>query len=240
MSDPDPTPTAAAEAAFPESGNSGKPQQEHRCPRSAELDAMIGAEDRSKRVGRKSPQKPSPPAAPDVQEQATASVVAGLARKRTDLGQVVGQFSSQLRRDFASEIAADPKGFKKRVVHWLRRSLPPFAGRPSEASITNAINLRLRGETWKQVYPQLIPSHSAMDAAVRRLAESNLRAAVRSRRNARRRRKHRRQSSAEAKLALNVPPRQGHEPDLNWGPNHEEAHRRPTPGPQGEGRPLRP
>jgi len=44
-------------------------------------------------------------------------------------------------------------------------------------------------QDWKQIYPQCIPNYSILDPAVRRQAESNLRAAIRARRNAARRRK---------------------------------------------------
>jgi hypothetical protein len=55
--------------------------------------------------------------------------------------------------------------------------------------VTKAMELRRQGRDWKQIYPQAILNHPSLDPPVRRQAESNLRAAVRSRRNARKRRK---------------------------------------------------
>ncbi len=128
--------------------------------------------------------------------------------KRKDLEREMRQVAARLRRDFADEIPADPKGFKKRATHYLKRYLPPCAGRPAEASITEAIRMRKEGRTWSEVYPLAIPCHRRLDPPVRRQAESNLRAAVRSRRNATKRRKRRRHSIAEANTSPNVPSRQ--------------------------------
>jgi len=118
--------------------------------------------------------------------------------KGGNLDQVMRSAAGRLRREFACEIAADPKGFKKQVTYHLKRHLPPFAGRPTEDSVTKTIDLRKRGNQWKAIYPLVILNCAQLDAAVRRQAESNLRAAVRSRRNAAKRRKRQRQLSAEA------------------------------------------
>jgi hypothetical protein len=127
------------------------------------------------------------------------------AAKSKDLERVIHRLAAGLCRDFAEAITADPKGFKKQATHHLKLHLPPFAGRPTEDSVTRAIELRRRGSQWKAIYPLVIPNCSQLDAAVRRQTESNLRAAVRSRRNAAKRRKRRQRLSAEAKPALNVP-----------------------------------
>ncbi len=123
----------------------------------------------------------------------------------TDLERTVRQFAAKLRSTHAEEIGQDPRKFKKRVVTLLRRNLPPFAGRPSEASITAAIQLQKEGRTWKEIYPQVIEGHSTMDLVTRRQAESNIRSGVRSRRNAARRRKRLRSLTAETKPPVNVP-----------------------------------
>ena len=127
------------------------------------------------------------------------------AGRHTDLDRTVRRFAAKLRSAYAEEIGHAPRKFKKRVVTLLRRNLPPFAGRPSETSITVAMKLLQEGSAWGEIYPQVIAGHSSMEPAVRRQAESNLRAAVRSRRNARRRRKHQQRLSPEAKPTLNVP-----------------------------------
>jgi hypothetical protein len=239
MSNGQPKTATPAAPLLSEGTGSGNSQSEYRDPRFAQLDAMINAENHAKRRRKKPARKHRLSAMPGVHKEAAACVAPKPAAKRAELDGVVSQFAAHLCRDFADEIAADPKGFKKQATHHLKRHLPPFAGRPTEDSITKAIDLRKRGNQWKTIYPLVIPNRAQLDAAVRRQAESNLRAAVRSRRNAAKRRKRRQQLSAEAKPARNVPPRQGHEPDLNWGRNHEEAHTRTDPRPQGEGGALR-
>ena len=131
------------------------------------------------------------------------------SRKPKELDRVMCQMAARLRRHFADEIAADPRGFKKRATHYLKRYLPPFAGRPSEASITAAIKLHKEGRPWHEIYPQAVPGHSTLEGAVRRQAESNIRAAVRSRRNTAKRRKRQLQLIAETTSALNVSSRRG-------------------------------
>ena len=106
-----------------------------------------------------------------------------------DLPSTMKQVGAHLRHLFSEDIAQDARRFKKLAVHHLRRSLPPFPGRPPEAALTKAIGLRKQGLEWKQIYPQCIPNHSSLPPTERRQAESNLRGACRSRRNARKRRR---------------------------------------------------
>jgi hypothetical protein len=114
----------------------------------------------------------------------------------------VTKFANQLRQSHADEIARDPKKFKRRAVGFLRRKLPPFVGRPADESITRAATLRAEGREWQAVYPVCIHNHGSLTAAERRQAESNLRAALRSRRNATRRRRRARQFVAELNPAI--------------------------------------
>jgi hypothetical protein len=135
-------------------------------------------------------------ALPPIPDPAPEPVGSGKPRRterdQKDLDRTMRQIAARLRRDFAPQIFEDPRKFKKRAVHYLRRSLPPFPGRPREASLTKAIELHKAGLEWKAIYPQCIPDHSQMPPAVRRQTESNLRAACRSRRNAAKRRISRR------------------------------------------------
>jgi hypothetical protein len=117
----------------------------------------------------------------------------------------VKRFALRLRREHPEEVRADARGFKNRVCGLLRRYLPPFTGRPTEDSITTAAELRKQNCQWKDIYPLVIPGHATLDPPVRRQAESNLRAALRSRRNARRRRNRRRRFIAEKTPTSNVP-----------------------------------
>ena len=132
----------------------------------------------------------SPPVAPEVGSNKPR-------RTARDLPRAMRRIGARLRRDFADEIAEDSRQFKKRAVHYLKRHLPPFPGRPPEASLTRAIELRKEGFEWKQIYPLCIPGHSRLPAAVRRQAESNLRGACRSRRNAAKRRRRERTKSSQ-------------------------------------------
>jgi hypothetical protein len=118
---------------------------------------------------------------------------------RLELENDTRRFTSRLKHKYSAEIDCDAKGFKKCVVHLVRRGLPPLAGRPNEAAITLADELRKRGLEWKAIYTQCIPNHANLPPAERRIAENNLRAARRSRKSAaRRRRKSARTGSADA------------------------------------------
>jgi hypothetical protein len=99
------------------------------------------------------------------------------------------RFTARLKRQYATEIATDAKGFKKCVVTLVKRGLPPGAGRPNEAAITLADQLRKQGLPWKDIYPHCITCHASLEPAERRIAENNLRSSRRSRRNRARRRK---------------------------------------------------
>lgn len=100
----------------------------------------------------------------------------------------IARFAKRLLRLHPDEITRDPRKFKRRAVAILRRKLPPFAGRPAEESITRAAALRAQAREWREIYPICILNHTSLTAADRRQAESNLRAALRSRRNAAKRR----------------------------------------------------
>lgn len=115
-----------------------------------------------------------------------------------DLRKRIRRIAQDLRRDYATEIDADARGFKKRVARLLKLSLPPFPGRPTEPAVTEAIKLRKQGKEWKHIYPQAIPDHAVLDPIQKRYSEANLRAAVRSRQNAARRRERERSQPPNA------------------------------------------
>lgn len=117
----------------------------------------------------------------------------------------VKRFARRLSKVFAKEISSDPRTFKKGVIETLRRHLPPFAGRPTEEAITTAAALRAERREWPEIYRLVIPGHCELDSATRRQMESNLRSAIRSRRNARKRRKARQKLIAETSQEHNVP-----------------------------------
>jgi hypothetical protein len=118
-----------------------------------------------------------------------------------DLGDDIRNFAARLKKHYSDEITRDPRGFKHRAVHWLKRCLPPGPGRPCDRTITLALEMRRRGREWREIYPRCIERRETLDSASRQLAQLRLRDACRSRRNARRRRKPGRNSSAR-----NIPP----------------------------------
>ena len=105
------------------------------------------------------------------------------------LEQVVREFARRLKRLFPEEIAQDPRGFKRTVVHLLKRNLPPGPGRTPLETITKAIQLRGLGRPWPDVYCACIPGYEALGKADRYLATSNLRGGLRSRLNVRKKRR---------------------------------------------------
>ena len=124
----------------------------------------------------------------------------GFGARPLDLERAVSLFAARLRRNHAEEIRRDARKFKRRVVSILRRKMPPFAGRPTGKAITRAIELRKQCQTWQDIYPQCISDHAGLDPAERRQAESNLRAAIKSRRNSVQRRKRQRHFPNESRL----------------------------------------
>jgi hypothetical protein len=105
-----------------------------------------------------------------------------------DLRQKVQQFAAQLKREFAEQHGQNAPSFRKQVVSTLSASLSPGPGRPPLPNITLAAEEREKGTPWKIIYPMCIPNYNALNRDSQRVEAENLRAAVRSRRNARRRR----------------------------------------------------
>ena len=124
------------------------------------------------------------------------------------------QFAKRLRKMFVGEISSDPRAFKKSVIEILRRHLPPFAGRPTEESVTVAAMLRMQGRDWPEVYRLVIPAYAHLDPGTRGQAQSNLRSAIRSRRNARKRRKPRMKLIAETTREEDISLSQGRHPQV--------------------------
>ena len=100
----------------------------------------------------------------------------------------IGRFGEKLRREFATEFDDDPAGFKQSAMRALSAALPLKRGRPAESNITLAADLLAQRKEWKEIYPQCIPAYRSLSRDSQRVAEENLRASVRSRRNARKRR----------------------------------------------------
>lgn len=125
-------------------------------------------------------------------EPAPEGLVSGTPGKGKPAGasrpRIMKRIASELMRQFPL-IGEDPVQFKKQGVYHLKRNPPPQPGRPMESAITRAIELHKVGHLWKHIYPQRIANHSGLPPAERGVAQDNLRAACRSRRNAAKRRK---------------------------------------------------
>jgi hypothetical protein len=115
------------------------------------------------------------------------------------LPRVMKRIAADLMRRFPLMTSEDPKRFKQLAVYNLKRNLPPRPGRPMEDATSKAIEMRKQGYTWQQIYPVCIANHAVLPPAERRVAQENLRAARRSRRNAAKRRKRRGACPSEAK-----------------------------------------
>ena len=150
----------------------------------------------------------APPAFPESGDSGKTAP-AGLERQaeptksRRNLDRTMRQVAARLKRDFAAEIEDNPAAFKRRALHALRIHLPPGPGRPCLDFVTRAVDMRAHGNAWKEIYP-CIPDWPNLNPAFRSVAQWTLRAAVRSRRNAARRRKRQRQLIAETKPAQDV------------------------------------
>src|SRR5579864_1447478 len=70
------------------------------------------------------------------------------------LDRAIRRFADRLKQDFSQQIGEDAKGFKKLVLRRIRSYLPPGPGRPVEAAVTKAVELRKQGLDWKQIYTQ--------------------------------------------------------------------------------------
>lgn len=93
-----------------------------------------------------------------------------------NLSRMIERFARRLRSNFQSEIARNPGAFKRRAASFLRRHLPPQAGRPCSDSVTRAFRLRSRNLPWPKIYRICLPTYSGDRARF------NLRVAVRMRR----------------------------------------------------------
>jgi hypothetical protein len=112
------------------------------------------------------------------------------------LTQEVQQLAARLKRQRAKELAQDPAGFRREAVRAFRASLSPGPGRPRTPNVTLAEELRQQKKSWQEIYPLCIENYPSLNVDSQRVEAENLRSAVRSRRNTRRRRNRSLNSSA--------------------------------------------
>lgn len=96
-----------------------------------------------------------------------------------DLHSTIQEFAARLRSEFAFEIERDARGFKFRVLRFLKAALPLRPGRPRNQDVTDAAEMHAQGKQWQQIYARCIPASVTGDS--RQIVESRLRCAVRSR-----------------------------------------------------------
>ena len=96
--------------------------------------------------------------------------------KRLESG--IREFTDRLKRDFAQEIAHNPRDFKKKVLKLIRHTLPPGQGRPPSPQIEAALVMLRQGKTVRDVLRAQISGFDQVDAYGRYLAEKALRQAL--------------------------------------------------------------
>jgi hypothetical protein len=101
---------------------------------------------------------------------------------RTSAEDAVYEFVSFLKTHFAENIVADPRRFKKMVLHLVRKGLPPKRGRPKDPRIDAAVQMADQGKSTKEILRSQIHNFDRMDTYSRYLAEKGLRTAIASRR----------------------------------------------------------
>ena len=93
-----------------------------------------------------------------------------------------GQFAEQIKRQFAEELARDPKAIKTSVLRLLRRALPLRRGRPNDPRIDAAVQMLEQGKSIKEILLLQTRNFERVDTYGRYLAEKGLRTAVTRRR----------------------------------------------------------
>lgn len=108
-------------------------------------------------------------------------------KKPAKLDQRVKSFCRELRHDFKDEFSKDVQGFRKNLLRLVKASFPLRPGRPRNTVISEAFRIRAEGKGWNEVFKACL--RADLRGAERRVAELNLRCAVRARKKARIRRK---------------------------------------------------
>jgi hypothetical protein len=93
-----------------------------------------------------------------------------------------GQFAEQIKREFAEELARDPKALRAAILRLVRRSLPLRRGRPNNPRIEAAVRMLEQGKSIKEVLRLQTRNFDKVDTYGRYLAEKGLRTAISRRR----------------------------------------------------------
>jgi len=96
----------------------------------------------------------------------------------TSVESAAREFAAFLKNHFAIEIARDARGFKKSLLRWIRRELPPRRGRPNDPRLDAAAQMVAQGKSVRDVLRMQIADIDTLDSYGRYLAEKGLRAAL--------------------------------------------------------------
>lgn len=112
-------------------------------------------------------------------------------RWKAVVDRAVQDLTSRLKEQHGQLLADDDhaREFKKYIVRRIKADLPPGPGRPPNAAITKAMQLRDQGVSWGDVCLECIPDFNELPIGKRQVLKSELRSRCRSRRNTARRRK---------------------------------------------------
>ena len=121
--------------------------------------------------------------------QAAANRSAAFSARSTAgaLERAIMQFVAKVRRDFPSEIAEDPRAFKRHVVGLIRAGLPPRPGRPRDPRTDAACEMVAQGKSVSEVLKAQIPDFEKLDTYTQMLAKKGLYQALGRRRRERKR-----------------------------------------------------
>ena len=82
---------------------------------------------------------------------------------REEVDSAVRDFVGRLRRWFARELEADPRGFRENVMRLIRRELPSKRGRPTNPRLDDAARMVQQGKAIRDVLRWLIPGFDEVD-----------------------------------------------------------------------------
>jgi hypothetical protein len=91
-------------------------------------------------------------------------------------------FAARLRRHCAKELETDPRGFRERLMRFIRREFQSKRGRPTNPKLDQAARMIEKGTPTREVLRWLVPGLDKVDKYGRYLAAKGLRAALARRR----------------------------------------------------------
>jgi hypothetical protein len=93
-----------------------------------------------------------------------------------------GHLAEQIKREFAEELARDPKAIQTAVLRLLRRALPLKRGRPTNPLIDDALRMHEQGKPVEEILRFKVRGFDKLDTWGRMLAKKGLHTAISRRR----------------------------------------------------------